>query len=97
MLVRPGSTTNLVPVESLSMSAVKKPPCTRSVEPRLAFICTIWLAPKGMNSAMTIETLLSVMTSSSSSRRLEAETAHSAARCALDSVGRPPKRRHCGT
>merc|ERR1719230_56020 len=50
-----------------------------------------------MYSATMIETELSVMTSSSSSRMLSVLTADSCARCAFESVGRPPYRRHCGT
>ena len=44
-----------------------------------------------------IETEFSVMTSSSSSRSVLPAMLHSCARWALDIVGRPPVRRHCGT
>lgn len=56
-----------------------------------------WFAPNGMYSATMMDTELSVMTSSSSSRMLSVLTPDSWARCALDKVGRPPYRRHCGT
>ena len=86
-----------VPDESSSTAGEMKPPCTRAVEPTLLLSCTIWFAPNGMYSATMIETELSVMTSSSSSRMLSVLTADSCARCALDSVGRPPYRKHWGT
>lgn len=40
-----------LPDEFSSTLAVKKPPCTRSVAPTWWFSSTIWLAPKGINSA----------------------------------------------
>lgn len=46
--------------------------------------------PARAYSATMIDTELSVMTSSSSSRRVPADCAHSFARCAFESVGRPP-------
>ena len=55
---RKGAEACLVPEESSSIMAVKNPPCTRSVLPRLLFICTIWLAPNGTYSATMIETEL---------------------------------------
>ena len=79
-----------VPDESSSMAGEMKPPWTRSVEPTFEFSWTIWFAPKGMYSATMMDTELSVMTSSSSSRIESVLTADSCARCALDSVGRPP-------
>ena len=50
-----------------------------------------------MYSATMIDTELRVMTSSNSSLMLSVLTPDSWARCAFDSVGRPPYRRHCGT
>ena len=64
MDVSPGSTSSLVPAALLSTSAVKKPPCTRSVDPSELFIDTSMFEPNGMNSETMMDTEFSVITCS---------------------------------
>ena len=76
----------------MSTVAVKYPPLTRSFAPSFCVSCMIWLHPNGTHSPTRITRRLTVICTSSSSRTDDAPRPDSAARCALDAIGRRKSR-----
>ena len=90
--VRPTGISSVVSVDRESTCAEKYPPFTRSSAPSLRVSAMIWLHPNGTHSPTRITRRLTVICTSSSSRTDDAPRPDSAARCALDAIGRRKSR-----